>query len=118
MTLEEYEKFVSGRAHFNRGIAELMEDDDATAAFLRMSYISGKLNGEAGEFVEEVQKSLRDSGGDFTKRREDMILELGDVMWYVTAACIELGITLDELTNQNKVKLQARDLKRARKKYE
>jgi NTP pyrophosphatase (non-canonical NTP hydrolase) len=108
MTIKEYEDFVLAAAHFEAGIADLMKDPERTEAFLRLSYVSGKLNGEAGEFVEEVQKSLRDSGGDITDRRDDMILELGDVIWYVTAACHELGVSLEELMEANRAKLEAR----------
>ena len=37
-----------------------------------------------------------------------MIKELGDVMWYITQACIALDVSLDHILAQNMVKLLSR----------
>ncbi len=108
MTLEEYEKFVDNGFYTGKGIEQLIEDREATINFLRLGYISGKMNGEAGEFVEEVQKSLRDSGGDIGPRLDNMLDELGDVLWYVTCAALELGVDLEFIMKRNKEKLVKR----------
>lgn len=70
------------------------------------------LTGEAGEFADHVKKLVFHGKNDFdTKRREKMILELGDVMWYVMQGCRGLNITLEELVNRNVEKLSARHSK-------
>jgi NTP pyrophosphatase (non-canonical NTP hydrolase) len=43
-----------------------------------------------------------------TDRREKMILELGDVMWYVMQGCRGLNISLEELIQCNVDKLSER----------
>lgn len=92
---------------------------------LGLAYVALKLNGEAGEFAEHVGKAMRDDGlipigGEFGGYQHDMahltatltperrtliIKEIGDVLWYLSAACNELGITLSEaaLTNLEKL---------------
>lgn len=91
-------------------------------------YVSLKGAGEAGEFAEHVGKALRDdhlilSSGvtlahdgqgyhdTFTfgklsdKRRDLLIKEVGDGLWYLAAKCTELGITLEEAARINIDKL-------------
>lgn len=80
---------------------------------LGLAYVALKLNGEAGEFAEHVGKAMRDDGlmafADRVhlepERRELLIKEIGDVLWYLSAACNELGICLSEaaLTNIRKL---------------
>src|ERR1700722_10421646 len=54
-------------------------------------YCALKLNGEAGEIAEKVGKALRDDHSTITpERREALLLELGDVMWYVANLANEL----------------------------
>ena len=40
--------------------------------------------------------------------REHLIIELGDVMWYVMQACMALGVSLDEVVEGNVEKLKKR----------
>lgn len=42
------------------------------------------------------------------ERREKIIKELGDVLWYAAQVCSELGITMSEVAKTNVVKLNAR----------
>jgi NTP pyrophosphatase (non-canonical NTP hydrolase) len=37
-----------------------------------------------------------------------MIIELGDLMWYVTQACMALEVSLDEVVARNVTKLEKR----------
>lgn len=88
-----------------------------------VEYVALKLNGEAGEFAEHVGKAMRDdaygeiivdpSTREFLgiydrltpERRTLLIKEIGDVLWYLSAACNELGITLSEAATTNLEKL-------------
>jgi len=67
------------------------------------------LAGEAGEISNKVKKIMRDDCGVVTdEKREDLIGELGDVMWYLAALATELGIDLDEVAEKNIEKLFSR----------
>lgn len=95
---------------------DAIEAKDAQKDFTKLMYVTGKLNGEAGEFAEEVFKSLRDGGG-IKARRNAAIDELGDVLWYVAAAATVLGITLEDLMEQNLGKVRAKYKKAMAEKY-
>lgn len=72
-------------------------------------YTALKLAGEAGEVAQEVGKSIRDDAGKVTvDRRARLLLELGDVLWYVAALADELGFTLSEIAQMNLDKLRSR----------
>ena len=40
--------------------------------------------------------------------REHLIVELGDVMWYVAQACMALDVSFDDVVERNVEKLKAR----------
>ncbi len=63
------------------------------------------LNGEAGEVAEKLKKAIRDRNGDIEPVRDDLIKELGDVLWYVASCCSELGVPMGEVANRNIEKL-------------
>jgi len=74
------------------------------------------LCGESGEFAEKVKKAIRDDGGQVTpERRELMLKELGDVLWYVAACASELKASLDEVAAMNLAKLASRQERAALK---
>lgn len=67
------------------------------------------LCGEAGEVADKVKKVLRDRGGVFEPLVvEDLALELGDVLWYVSQLASELGLELDDVAQANLAKLEGR----------
>ncbi|MBU1126141.1 MAG: nucleoside triphosphate pyrophosphohydrolase family protein [Patescibacteria group bacterium] len=67
------------------------------------------LNDEAGEVAGKVKKMFRDDGGVLTdERREAIIQEVGDVLWYVAQLATELKISLDEVAEKNLAKLYSR----------
>ena len=79
-----------------------------------LAYVALKMNGEAGEFAEHLGKAMRDD--DFSdlgfllfERRELLIKEVGDVLWYLAAACRELNITLEDAAHINLAKLADRN---------
>jgi NTP pyrophosphatase (non-canonical NTP hydrolase) len=65
-----------------------------------------KLNGEAGEVAEKVGKVMRDDDGRLPQsKRDELVRELGDVLWYINACALELNSTLDEVAKTNLDKL-------------
>ena len=62
------------------------------------------LVGEAGEVAEKIKKYFRDE--DYSK--EDIVKELGDVLFYVTALANHIGSDLQTVMNTNISKLQDR----------
>ena len=94
-TLEQYEDFVMSLASPNS-----TEDRKA------MLITSGLgLSGESGEFADHVKKEV------FHNKpidRQEAIKELGDVFWYLAFASQAIGSSLQEVMDQNVVKLSAR----------
>lgn len=67
------------------------------------------LCGEAGEVADKVKKVLRDQGGQFDAQvRDDLLLELGDVLWYVAQLATELDLSLEAIAEANLAKLASR----------
>jgi len=66
------------------------------------------LAGETGEVMEEVKKSLRKGPVIDPERRENIRLELGDVMFYVAMLAESLDLNLDDIANALFEKLDKR----------
>lgn len=69
------------------------------------------LCGEAGEIAEKVKKWLRgDDGGEAMTqdKREALLSELGDPLWYITSLAADLGYTLQDVVDANVSKLTSR----------
>jgi NTP pyrophosphatase (non-canonical NTP hydrolase) len=66
------------------------------------------ITAEGGEFTEIVKK-IAFQGKELTNDSKlHMVKELGDVMWYITQACLALNVSLDHILAQNMVKLLSR----------
>lgn len=83
-----------------------------------LAYVALKMNGEAGEFAEHLGKAMRDDNfigyGMLDKERHAlMVKEVGDVLWYLAAACRELGVTLQDVAQINLAKLADRQTRQA-----
>lgn len=63
------------------------------------------MSGEAGEIVDAVKKTWVYGK---TLDRENLIEELGDIVFYVVAMCNALGITLSDAIDGNRTKLNKR----------
>lgn len=123
--MDEYQRIASGSAIY-----------PGTRTPLGLMYCALKLNGEAGELAEHVGKAMRDDAlillestsefneeavdedvalfSELTKTRRDLIIkEVGDCLWYLSAICRELGITLSEAAYLNLVKLADRQSRNA-----
>ena len=67
------------------------------------------LCGESGEIAEKVKKIVRDQGSDFSRLdKDDLIKELGDVLWYVAVLADHFDITLGDVADKNIAKLADR----------
>ena len=89
MTFDEYQEFAR---------STVMYPED-----VKVVYPTLGLCGEAGEVAEKVKKNIRDG-----KSLDGVGLELGDVLWYVSALADDLGITLEQVAQWNVDKLQRR----------
>ena len=66
------------------------------------------LSGEVGEFNEIIKKTIFQSKSFDSETHEHFKRELGDIMWYVTQACLALKVDLVEVIKTNEKKLKKR----------
>ena len=67
------------------------------------------LAGEAGEVCEKIKKIMRDQKGFITQENEDeLVKELGDVLWYVANIASEINRNMSEIAEVNLQKLEDR----------
>ncbi len=67
------------------------------------------LVGEAGEVAEKIKKVLRDDNGQLSaEKKQELMKELGDVLWYVARLAAELGLELEQVAQYNLAKLTSR----------
>lgn len=75
----------------------------------RIIYPTLGLTGEAGEVSDKVKKVLRDNNSEFSDdRKEAILMEAGDCLWYLATLCHDLGYTLEECAERNYQKLRSR----------
>lgn len=79
-----------------------------TGSSKALSYVALGLAGEAGEVANDVKKIMRDDKDDPTLRRDRIIDELGDVLWYWMAMCYELRVDPTTVCLRNLRKLATR----------
>jgi len=67
------------------------------------------LTNEAGEVAGKLKKVMRDNGGILTpEKRQDLLSECGDVLWYLSQTVNELGSGLEDVAQANLDKLNSR----------
>jgi len=67
------------------------------------------LAGETGEVCEKIKKIMRDNEGELTQEhKEDLVKELGDVLWYIATLATELNVSFASIAEANLEKLQDR----------
>jgi len=92
MTLNEYQRQAIKEAFYEK---------------IDIAYSALGITGEAGEIADHVKKMLRDDDGVLTpERKEILVKELGDVLWYVANMAKGLGVTLEDvaITNLDKIR--------------
>ena len=82
--------------------------DERGANIERLLTAAVGINAEGGEFIEIVKKMVFQGKPYNEDNREHLIIELGDIMWYVAQACMALEVTLDEVVATNVKKLEKR----------
>ena len=97
MDMNEYQKSAQQTAIYPSGL------------WVGLVYTALGLNGESGEIAEKVKKLLRDDKTMTEEHRQELILELGDVLWYVANLAKELDVSLEEVAAQNITKLESRN---------
>jgi len=67
------------------------------------------LNGEAGEIAEKVKKIIRDDNGVVNgDKKIQLLMEIGDCIWYCGALCTALGLDMNKVAEMNIIKLTNR----------
>ena len=85
---------------------ELLDREGANPHRLTTAAVG--LSAESGEFLEIVKKMVFQGKPWDTANREHLVIELGDVMWYVMQACMALDVSLEDVVAGNVNKLKKR----------
>jgi len=109
MNFNEYQKEANSLTIYLNKIKDMYPDlPDDIIRILGLTYASLGL-GEVGEIQGKVKKIIRDSGGIMLQETvDDLVKELGDVLWYIAACCEELGVSMDYVAKKNLEKLFSR----------
>ena len=86
----------------------LVELDRKGANIERLTTAGVGLAAESGEFLEIVKKMVFQGKPWDEHNREHLIIELGDVMWYVMQACKALDVSIEDVVAGNVDKLKKR----------
>ena len=86
----------------------LVELDREGANIERLTTSGVGLAAESGEFLEIVKKMVFQGKPWDEHNRKHLIIELGDVMWYVAQACMALDVDFDDVIKGNVQKLEKR----------
>lgn len=67
------------------------------------------LMGESGEVAEKFKKLIRDKQGKISDEdKQEIIKELGDILWYINSVSHLLGSNLEEVAQKNLDKVISR----------
>jgi NTP pyrophosphatase (non-canonical NTP hydrolase) len=86
----------------------LVELDRKGANIERLLTAGVGINAEGGEFLEIIKKMIFQGKPFNEDNREHMIIELGDLLWYVAQATQALGVSFEEVLERNVRKLEKR----------
>ena len=113
VNFKKYEEFVSAvtseaSTNFVDFADRIGELDREGANIERLLTAGVGLAAESGEFLEIVKKMVFQGKPWNDDNREHLIIELGDVMWYVAQACMALDVPFDDVIRGNVKKLEKR----------
>lgn len=86
----------------------MVELDEKGANIERLLTAGVGINAEGGEFLEIIKKMVFQGKPWNADNKEHLIIELGDLMWYVAQACMALEVSFDEVVARNVRKLEKR----------
>jgi NTP pyrophosphatase (non-canonical NTP hydrolase) len=100
MNIREYQVWTRKTAKYPKDSVEFKPS---------MAYLVMGLSGEAGEVANKYKKIIRDKYGIMNEEDSDQILdELGDVLWYIARIVDELGFNVEDVAEKNYNKLESR----------
>ena len=110
---KKYEHFVDAVTSDSSkdfvALADRMGELDRQGANIeRLLTAAVGISAEGGEFTEIVKKMVFQGKPWNEDNRDHLIIELGDVMWYVAQACMALEIDFDDVVKGNVKKLEKR----------
>lgn len=111
--LDKYSKFVQVMTskpskNFNTYVERINELNESGCDVSRLNTAAIGIVAEAGEFAEIVKKILF-QGKEYNQDNIDhMIIELGDILWYISQAATALGVRMDDILLGNTMKLLKR----------
>lgn len=115
MTIDfsKYEQFVdsvtSDASKDFVALADRLVELDSKGANIERLYTAGTgINCEGGEFLEIIKKMVYQGKPWNEDNRQHLIIELGDLMWYVAQATQALGVSMEEVLDTNISKLGKR----------
>ena len=111
--LDKYLNFVDGvtsdpSKDYNSFIDSLQLLDKQGSNINRLLTAAVGISAEGGEFMEIVKKMVFQGKPWNDDNREHLIIELGDVLWYVAQACMALEVSFDDVVAGNVEKLKKR----------
>ena len=109
----KYLNFVDGvtsdpSKDYNSFINSLQLLDKQGSNINRLLSAAVGISAEGGEFMEIVKKMVFQGKPWNDDNREHLIIELGDVLWYVAQACMALEVSFDDVVAGNVEKLKKR----------
>ena len=100
---------TSGSSKDYQCFIESLSSLDAKGANIeRLLTAAVGISAEGGEFMEIVKKMVFQGKPWNDDNREHLIIELGDVMWYVMQACMALDVSIEDVVAGNVDKLKKR----------
>jgi NTP pyrophosphatase (non-canonical NTP hydrolase) len=113
IVFKRYEEFVDAvtsdaSTDFVALSDRLVELDRKGANIERLLTAGVGINAEGGEFLEIIKKMVFQGKPWNDDNREHLIIELGDLMWYVAQATMALGVSFEEVIETNVKKLEKR----------
>lgn len=77
--------------------------------FLALAEEVGEVQGKLAKYVRKSDTTLTNAlQYPTTDLRDDLLMELGDVLWQLAACCTVLGVSLDTVAEMNLAKLHGR----------
>ena len=113
IVFERYEHFVDAvtsdaSTNFVDFADRIGELDREGANIERLLTAGVGINAEGGEFLEIIKKMIFQGKPWNEDNKEHLIIELGDIMWYVAQACMALEVSMDQVLETNVKKLEKR----------